>query len=214
MLARLIFPLVVAAVSLSAAAAAIPPAHQWDIGPTIRLRNYSVGMPQNPVPAGRGWAFDFPYPHVGAGHVHYVTFSPGPLLGKSRIVARYRVDAGRGSRFVPQESPGVPATVSLFFQRRGDSWSGKRRYEWFRWYAPPQTVRVIAPGVHEISVSLHDPNWVSVQGRPAAMNPQGFREALAETERMGLVFGSAAARGHGVFATGPARFTLLDFRVI
>lgn len=190
------------------------PAHMWEIGPIIRSRNLSVGMPLSPTPAGRGWHFDFPYPDVRAGHVHYVTFRSGPLLGKSRIVVRYRVQAPRGVRFVPQEQPQAPATVSLVFQRGGDSWTGRGQYNYFRWYAPPSTVREIAPGEREISVSLDDPNWISINGGRAAANSAAFEEALAETHRVGLVFGSQSLRGHGVYSTGPARFTLISFRVL
>jgi hypothetical protein len=185
----------------------------WQIGPIIRGRNHSVGMPLQPIPAGRGWYFDFPHPHLGAGHVHYVTFNPGPIAGASRIVVRYRVEAPRGVRFLPREHPQEPATVSLFFQRRGDTWRGRGAFEYFRWYAPPPTVRPLAPGEYEMSVSLNDPRWISVQGRPASTNPEAFRAALAETQSLGLVFGSPSARGHGVYSTGPARFRLISFQL-
>jgi len=193
---------------------AIASAGTWRIGPIIRGRNYSVGMPLAPTPSRGGWQFDFPYPDVRAGHVHYVTFNPGPLLGRSRIVVRYRIDAARGVRFVPQESPEMPGIVSLFFQRRGDNWSGRRHYEYYRWYAPDPTVREVAPGVHEMTASLNDSNWISVNGRLGGTNPEAFEDALAETDSIGLVFGSTAARGHGVYATGPARFTLVSFQIL
>ena len=142
-----------------------------------------------------------------------MTFSPGSLAGKSRIVVRYRVDAPRGTRFVSQETPDQTATVSLYFQRRGDTWSAKGRYADYRWYAPPGTVRAIAPGEHELTVSLHDPQWGSVFSQTAAGDPRAFQAARPEADRLGLVFGTSSARGHGVFATGPARFELLSFRV-
>ena len=194
--------------------AAAQPAHVWEIGPVVRSRNSSVGMPAQPLPSGRGWYFDFPYPHSGAGHVHYVTFDPGSIAGRSRIVVRYRVDAPRGVRFVPQETPAARATVSLYLQRRGDNWSGRRHYEFFRWYAPPATVRELAPGVHEMTADLRDRDWISVMGAPASQAPDAFTAANADTGRIGLVFGSSGARGHGVYATGPARFTLISFRII
>ena len=198
------------AVGVGAAALAAEASGAWEIGPIIRGRNYSVGMPLHPSPAGRGWAFEFPA--AGAGSVHYVSVDPGSLAGASRITVRYRIDGARGVRFVPQERPADPGTVSLYFQRRGDSWKG-RTHEFFRWYAPPATVRDLAPGEHEMVVSLRDPNWVSVFGRPAAANPEAFADAQAEASRVGIVFGSAGARGHGVYATAPARFTLVDFRI-
>lgn len=187
------------------------PAEAWEIGPTIRGRNYSIGMPATLEPARGGSSFEFPT--AGAGSVHYVTASTGPLEGASRIVMRYRIDAARGARFIAQENPEQPATVSLFFQRQGDSWSGKR-HEFHRWYSPDQTMRRVAPGEYEIAVSLRDPNWVSVFGKPASVNPKAFAMAMAETSRIGFVFGSEWGRGHGVFATAPARFALLSFRVI
>lgn len=202
-----------AAAVLAVPALGAPPASGWEIGPIIRGKNYSVGMPLRPAPAREGWSFDFPASSRDAGHVHYVTFDPGSLTGKRRIVVRYRVDAAPGTRFVPQENPELPATVSLFVQRRGDNWTARGAYDFFRWYAPSATVRQLAPGTHEMTVSLRDPDWGSVYGKPAAANSAAFDSALANASRVGLVFGSDAGRGHGVFATAPARFTLLDFRI-
>lgn len=195
--------------------ASAQPADAWEIGPIDRGRNISVGMPSTPTPAGRGWYFNFPYPHEGAGHVHYVTFKPGPLIGKSKIVVRYRIEAARGARFVPRHDPQNPATVSLYFQRRGDNWSGRRHYQFYRWFAPRTTVQELAPGEHEMTVSLHDEKWVGVSGgKTARANQAAFNAALGDTDRIGLLFGSAGLRGHGVYATGRARFRLISFRVI
>jgi hypothetical protein len=211
---RVIAALTALTLLAGAAPAAAQNAANWEIGPIIRGKNYSQGMPLRPLPTRTGWQFDFPVGSAAAGHVHYVTFHPGPISPKSRIVVRYRVDARAGTRFLPRESPDVPATVSLYFQRRGDNWSAKGRYEDFRWYAPAATVREIALGTHEISVPLDDPNWISVLGRTAALKPGAIEAALADIDRIGLVFGSASARGHGVYATAPARFTLLSFRIL
>ena len=185
----------------------------WEIGPTIGARNYSQGMPPAPVPQGRGWYFDFPSPRDGGGSVHYVTTPTGSLEGARRIVVRYRIAAARGARFIAGQTPDFPATVSLYLQRGGDGWSGRRGYEFYRWYAPNPSMRQLAPGVGEIVVSLDDPTWISVQGRPSGDFPEQFAAALRETGRVGLVFGSQQARGHGVYATAPARFTLESFRV-
>ena len=194
-------------------AAAAPAASGWEIGPVIRGKNYSVNMPPSPKPERGGWSFGFPVGSKAAGHVHYVTFRPGSLAGKARIVVRYRVDAKAGTRFVPQANPDRAGTVSLYLQRRGDNWNAKGRYQYYRWYASAASVRELAPGVGEISVSLDDPQWISVLGQPAATNPGAMREALADVERVGLVFGSSNARGHGVYATAPAKFTMTGFRI-
>jgi hypothetical protein len=202
-----------AAALAPAASAQVPPAEAWEIGPWIKGKNYSVGMPLHPAPTRGGWAFDFPHASREAGHVHYVTFNPRAVSNGSRIVVRYRVTAAPRTRFVPQEHPDLPGVVSLFLQRRGDTWTAKGRYEHFRWYAPDASVQALSPGVHTMTVSLRDADWISVFGKRAAENPEAFRASLADTSRIGLVFGSTSARGHGVFATAPARFELLDFRI-
>ncbi|MGV1681739.1 hypothetical protein [Sphingopyxis sp. NJF-3] len=186
----------------------------WEIGPVIRSKNYSVGMPPHPVRLGKGWYFDFPYPDLRSGHVHYVTFNPGSLAGKSRIIIRYKVKADQNVRFVSREYPDRTATVSLFFQRSGDTWTAKGKFNHYRWYAPSTTIQAIEPGVHEMIVDLSDRNWVPVSGGARNFDVEAFNEALVHSSRIGLVFGTAGGRGHGVFATGPARFTLIDFRIL
>jgi len=188
-------------------------ASAWQIGPIIRSRNYSIGMPLHPSQSRNGWFLDFPYPHNRAGSVHYVTFNPGSLQGKRRIVVRYRVDAARGVRFVSSQTPDQPATISLYLQRRGDNWSGRGRYASYRWYAPAQTVAQLTPGEHEMVVDLGQ-GWTSVQGQPASNDPMGFQGALANADQVGLVMGTLFARGHGVFATGPARLTVTSFQIL
>jgi hypothetical protein len=188
-------------------------ASAWQIGPIIRSRNYSVGMPLHPTQARNGWYIDFPSPHARAGSVHYVTFNPGSLEGKRRIVVRYRVEAARGVRFVSSQTPDQPATISLYLQRRGDTWSGRGRYASYRWYAPAQTVAQLMPGEHEMVVDLGQ-GWTSVQGQPASADPYGFQGAIANADQVGLVMGTLSARGHGVFATGPARLTVTSFQIL
>jgi hypothetical protein len=198
----------------AAATVAVPPAAEWEIGPWIRGKNYSVGMPDTPTPVkGGGWSFQFPGPTVDDGHVHYLTYAHGPLTGKKRIVMRYRIDAKPAVKFVPREYPEQAATLSLYFQRRGDTWKAKGRHVYSRWYAPDAKMAPVAVGTHTITIALNDPDWISVFGGRAGDNPQRLAEAMAETERVGFVMGSASTRGHGVFATGTAKFTLLEFRV-
>ena len=189
-------------------------AEAWEIGPVIRSRNHSVGLPLQPTPGRRGWSFDFPWPDERAGHVHYLTFSHGSLAGKRRIVMRYRVDAEPGTRFVPREYPGEPALLSMYFQQRGDSWQARGRYMHYRWYAAPSQVAQVTPGEHVISIDLEPAQWISLAFEPGTANPLAFRDAIADADRVGFVFGAALGRGHGVFATGRARFTVLSFQVI
>jgi len=211
---RVIVTLTALTLLAGAAPAAAQRGTDWEIGPIIRGKNYSQGMPLRPQPTRTGWTFDFPAPDAARGHVHYVTFRPGSLAGKSRIRVRYRIDAPRGTRFVPQENPDLPAALSLYLQRRGDTWSAKGRYEHYRWFSPATTVRALAPGEYEMSVRLDDPDWISVMGRTSGSNPDAMRAALVDADRLGLTFGALGGpRGHGVFATAPARFTLLAFDI-
>lgn len=194
--------------------AAAPPAEAWSIGPIIKGRNYSVGMPRTMSPGRDGPWFDFP---VAAdrrpGHVHYVTLPTGPLPPDATIRVRYRVDAAPGTRFVPQEVPDEAATVSLVLQRRGDNWSARRGFEHYRWYVPPAKVARLRPGVHTMTVRLDDPQWGNVFSGTSTSHPRQYLAALDDLESVGLVFGSMGLRGHGVYATAPARFTLLDFSI-
>src|SRR5436190_5950348 len=153
-----------AATSLTAvAAAAMPPSGAWEIGPWVRGRNYSVGMPASPAPTREGGlAFDFPV--AGRGQVDALTIAVGSLADARQITLRYRVDAAAGTRFIADESPNEPATVSLYFQQRGDNWSANGRYASYRWYSPIRTVVPLAPGEHSVTVQL-DEAWTNVWGR-------------------------------------------------
>lgn len=189
-------------------------AGEWQIGPIIRGRNSSVGMPPTPIPTREGWAFEFPFPHEGAGHVHYLTTRTGSLLGKSKIVMRYRLDVAPGARLVPRQSPQADPTLTLYFQRAGDNWTSRGPFEHFRWYATHANRVVLAPGVHEVSLPLTPHNWKSLGAASGDQQPRQFAEALESADRVGFVLGGGLSAGHGVYATGPARFTLLSFGVI
>lgn len=198
----------VAGAAASIAVAAAPPAEAWQIGPVIRGKNYSVGISGTLRPGPQGpW---FAFPEQGRGHIHYVTLPTGSIEGASQITVRYRIDAAPGTRFVAQES-GLPGKFGLAFQRSGDTWSAKGRYETYRWYSPD--IRQLSPGVHAFTVRLDDPRWRAVLGTTLAANPQAYAEAMAQSESVSMTFGAEGGRGHGVYSTAPARFTLLDFRI-
>jgi hypothetical protein len=66
----------------------------------------------------------------------------------------------------------------------------------------------LTPGEHTVTVRLNE-TWTNVQGLPNHQLREGFAAALQNTARIGLAFGSMSRRSHGVYTTGPARFTLL-----
>lgn len=184
----------------------------WQIGPSINGKNHSVGMPSRLYDSREGASFDFPSPRQSVGHVNYVTKSTGPLHGAKAVTLRYRIDAAPGTRFIAREKTDRQATLSLYFQRSGDNWSARNQYETFRWYVTADHMIPLTPGVHQVTVDLTD-DWKAVGSSTAKNNPRAFRDALANANRIGFVFGSSGGRGHGVYSTAPARFTVLDFNV-
>lgn len=182
----------------------------WTIGPLIRGRNYSVGVPLTPSPLrGGGWYIDLPR---APGSVHYVTFRHGSLRGMRRIVLRYRVVTAAGATIVPTTIPTSPSIITLYFQRAGDNWSARGPFEAYRWYATFASRSPIAAGSYEIVAPL-DGNWTAVQSSSARTNPEAFREAVLNADQVGFVLGGGDGYGHGVSATGPARLIVTDFRV-
>lgn len=198
-----------AALATTAAAAASLAPGAWTIGPVVHGRNHSRLMPPHPSPGpGRGFHIALPQ---APGSLHYVTFRHGPLAGKSRIVMRYRIEAAPGVQVVPRTAPDMPARITLYFQRAGDNWSGRGPFEAYRWYATFAT-RSPTPGSHEMVAPLSG-NWTAVQSSSARTNPAAFRAALAGADQVGFVLGGGDGYGHGVFATGPARLVVTDFRI-
>ncbi|HVL78775.1 MAG TPA: hypothetical protein VM346_05755 [Sphingomicrobium sp.] len=206
-----------AAIAIAATVAAAPaPASArsflnpalWEVGPIIHGRNHSFGVAARPAPHPHGFAIDIPT----RGSVNYVTFRHGSLAGKSRIVMRYRVEAAPGVRILPRTNPAQASILSLYFQRAGDDWSSRGPFEAYRWYSTFRTHSPIGPGEHVLTIPLNG-NWTAVMTSSARTNPMGFRQALAEADRVGFVLGGGDGYGKGVFATGPARIVVTDFRV-
>ena len=182
----------------------------WVIGPIIGGRNYSRGTPLHPTPGpGGAWHINVPPP---PGKLGYVTFRHGPLTGKSRIVMRYRVEVAPGARILAASNPQQSSMITLYFQRAGDDWSAAGPFEAYRWYATFATQAPITPGEHVMVAPLSG-NWTAVETSSARTNPRAFREALANADQVGFVLGGGDGYGHGVFATGPARLVVTDFRV-
>jgi len=182
----------------------------WTIGPIVRGRNYSKGVPLQPSPRrGGGWQIDLPR---APGSVHAATFRHGPLTGKRRIVMRYRIEADPGVRLLAASDGRSPAMITLYFQRAGDNWSGRGRFETYRWYATFATRSPLTPGDHLMIAPL-DARWTAVETSNAHGNPGAFRQAVAAADQVGFVLGGGDGYGHGIFATGRARLVVTDFRV-
>jgi hypothetical protein len=185
-------------------------ASAWTIGPIVDGRNHSVGMPLRPTPRrGGGWQIDLPR---APGSVHYVTFRHGSLAGKTRIRMRYRIEADPGVRILPSTDPNLPSILTLYFQRAGDNWRARGRFETYRWYATFASHSPLRPGTFEIVAPLSGA-WTAVGTSTARSAPAAFRDAAAEAEEVGFVLGGGDGYGHGVFATGRARLIVTEFAV-
>jgi hypothetical protein len=213
--AAMLSALALASVQASQAGAQPHPApsamnpNAWVIGPIIGGHSYSRGMPLHPSPGpGRAWHIELPR---APGSVHAITFPHGSLTGKRRIVMQYRIEAAPGVRIVPRTAPAGVGLITPYFQRSGDNWSASGRFEAYRWYATFAT-REMTAGEHQIVVPLNG-NWTAVLRSSAQSNPAGFADALANADQVGFVLGGGEGYGKGVFATGPARLVVTDFRV-
>lgn len=172
----------------------------WGFGPVIKGRNYSEGMPASPTIEGAGWSFDFP----NYGGVDAVINKSPPTLATS-ITLHFTVTGGG---FLPSDdNSGTPASVGVAFQRRGDSWSGSGQYASYRWYSDARIN--LAPGEFTLAVPLNADQWHNVQGQK---DDAGFAAALASVDNVSVVFGGQFS-SHGVYATEPSRFTLLDITI-
>lgn len=177
----------------------------WIIGPIIHGDNHSLKMPARPTMQGKGWTMKFPGP---GGKVDYVqNFDPPTLVGATAIVMRFAV---KGGGFVPFEGTAKSkATVTVQIQRKGDDWTGEGKMRLYRYYSRTRTV--LAAGEYEITYPLDVAHWGGVNSGPD--DPEAFAACLRELDNIAVVFGGGSGAGHGVWATAPSQFTLLEMEV-
>jgi hypothetical protein len=127
---------------------------------------------------------------------------------------RYRLEVDPGVRIVPTTDPKLPSVITLYFQRRGDKWSGLRQYEAYRWFATFASHWDLKAGEYQMMAPL-DAAWTAIETSTAATAPQAFREALADADHVGFVLGGGDGYGHGVHlvGSGRGRLAVTDFRV-
>lgn len=179
------------------------PAEQsgWEIGPVIDGTNYSKGTYIERQ--GEGFAIELPRQDG----VHYVT-RPGSLAGKTRIVMRYRIELAEGAKIVPSSDPAAPSIgPTLYFQKAGDDWATDGN----RWWATFASPSPMVAGEFEIIAPI-DGAWTSVMTITAKNSPDEFLAAWNSADRIGFTLGGGTGYGHGVYATGQARLTVLSFR--
>jgi hypothetical protein len=180
----------------------------WEIGPIDTLGNASRGLPLHPLVSAAGFDVVMSTPEQ---QPHYVTMACGPLVGKTAIRLKLRLQLSSpwvqiGAVKDGRPIPGTP-TVSLFIQRAGDDWSGKP----YRFWAATTPLPLQKAGDYELYAELDPEHWTAVMSRGT---PADFHLALAETARVGFTLGGPEGKGHGICAIdGAACLTVLDFKV-
>jgi hypothetical protein len=160
-------------------------------------------------------SFDFP---IAPNSVHYVTKKCGDLSKAKGLRLRCRLDADPGVQFLlMQDGKAVPGSAAvqpiLHFQRTGDDWSGRGKFEAYRWWATSKTPGPLRPGEFEVTAMFGEP-WTGVATSHSFDHQQAFLDALKNAERVGFTLPGETGFGHGCCATGKARFTLISFEVI
>lgn len=163
-------------------------------------------------------SFAFP---IAPNSVHYLTKLCAGLANAKGLRLRYRIAADPAVEFQLMQQIGgveqpVPGSVGLapvlYFQRRGDNWSGAGEFETYRWWATFNPPQPLGPGEFEI-VAPFDQRWTAVESSNSIDHAEAFRAALADAARVGATFPGLTGEGHGCCASGPAIFTMLEFAI-
>lgn len=124
---------------------------------------------------------------------------------------RYRVEAAPGVRILPRNYPTNTPLITPYFQRAGDSWTGRGAFETYRWYGSFAS-QALRQGEFQIIAPLNG-NWTAIHTSTAHSARSAFRQAATNADQVGFVLGGGDGYGHGVYATGPARLVVTHFRV-
>lgn len=161
--------------------------------------NWSEGFPASPQMVGSGWRVVFP---AGEHHLNYVQWYKMPTLREGQTVtARIRVTGGP---FQFDENPDYPASATLLIQRKQDNMASPG----YRYYST--ATLPLTPGEHALTVPLALPNWGDVI---APADQAVFLRLLSEAESLGIIFGGAGGRGHGISGPAGASIELLELGV-
>lgn len=191
---------------------------------------YSPGMPAQAADFGRGgWKFEFPQYRgpipcsndQACASAHYlVTPTSRSLLGARSITADGRIGiTGRpifNFRTEPTNKGKAPAAMRFFIQQQGDDMTGRGKFEFYRWWSNPVSVK-LQKGPFHASAPLRAGAWSSVMGKKGNASPAaraGFQATLAHPARVGVTFSGGDAFGHGVNVRGGrATMTVSKFHI-
>jgi hypothetical protein len=184
-----------------------PLSANWQLGPIINGKNYSVGTDWYPATGNFTWPVaQKGLPREQTPGPHYLTKPCSGIQGRS-IRVSYTV-TGDGKFFGSVGGQSDFVYLCVFFRViPGDNWGG---IDGFRWWS--ETQFPITPGSHTIEVALSHPAWVSVMGKGT---PDLFTNAMMTAGEIGVTFGNDEGRGHGVSSeTGNSAFVLESFEVV
>lgn len=181
----------------------------WDFGPTVGGKLYSYDEDGRPISMRRTGDGDLAFDIPGSpGQVDYLTAGGFDLRRFDGLRLVYGLE-GRGT-VKPVGDSYVTARVRLFFQRQGDDWTGRGRFEHYRWWSVAFGELVEAERV-VIQAELHHSLWTSVYGQT---DRSSFEDAMRECRAVGMTFGGTYA-GHGVrVRDGNATFVLRSFETV
>ncbi len=141
--------------------------------------------------------------------------STGPqqsILGKT-ITATFAIDGAGTFTYYGEGTPGnpceTPASVRLYF----NSANGPFAYTKY-WWSNPASALLTAPGVGTVSALVDPAGWSDWGGEAGATQPQGFADAAARPDLIGLSFGGGCFFENGVgMSAGSATFRLISYTI-
>lgn len=178
----------------------IPPVQTSSCGTAWTVNPLVNGVAFGPTSCSADGSFTFPVcpsPPARTDGMHTLVRPTGPLQPGATFTADFEIaDAGK---FVgAQEQEGAPY-VSLFIQRTGDNWSGAGEFNEYRAYSingAPPNLAPLSNGRYQLSAQLVRDQWTNVQ---EAGTEEGWRNLLANAERIGVVFGTYySGKAHGI----------------
>lgn len=199
---------------------------KWEIGPvTMTEHNWSRGYGDDyptPSPHPEGFMLEMGGGVVTDGKIvdpgmepHAITCRFGPLAGKRQFRMKFRVEADPGTRIYGKGCPDQASYVSFYFEVPNATGTRNFSTDGQRWYSGNFARFAPLEGSCEGElVAPIDDRWTSVMVMTAKTHPEKWQWALANSDRIGLVFGDCNGLAHGAGATpGKARFIVTEFAV-
>lgn len=184
----------------------------WTRGEWVNTR-WNEGVNVKPLQNGE---FKFNVPTKG--HVNSIQRKQGAIRFKSSVTFTCRV-TGKGKFVSLDTAPAPPALLPncrVMIQRKGDDWKCTGDTQNYRWWSTgAMCVFLKSDGqTYTYNVKLIPENWSNCWGKMATEYKSQFRDALANTENVQLVFGGGNSFAHGVrLKSGDAQFQLLTFSI-